>query len=243
MSQFSDDAVNRIKRTVKTVEGWDAPADTNPRQRSYPTKRVKVRVVGLKDDDIPGIYKGFLIDCNNSTDPNWSEPDDFGTAITGGDNWITIWNAAEWNNNITELATSGHVANSITRLQAGYIECFGDLLSIKRDPEADPPLEPIVVINIRPRQADYVWLIRSGGSAGTSSTDCTFTYDVYTGDSAHIGNLIVEDAVPLRRRWPNTIYKSNYDDGGGEDFGFGIWQGATFMLLDVLTEYPDYVDC
>lgn len=248
--KFTADSAKRIAETVRAFEG-QPPKPVGPTRSELNHVRrdrvVKVRVEGLDDPDIAGIYKGRFVEWDHvTTKPEAGDghADDYGTKISGTEREIVIWNLAEFGDNISELISIGSIHNPITRLTGGYIQTFGLLLSTRRDVEVDPPERPIVAIYVRPKEFDFVWLDRSGGVQGSSGEDCTYVYDVYTGtDSGAIGALIAEDQAPVRRRIARMPYRSNYDEGGVQDYGFGTWRSGTFLLLDVLTEAPDPEDC
>lgn len=81
-----------------------------------------------------------------------------------------------------------------------------------------------------------VWVRVAGGSAGSATTTCSLTYNLYQPGS---GELLASAVTPIRPRFPNIEYNSPADD----TYGMAFKDGTGWRLVEALLEYPKTETC
>lgn len=81
-----------------------------------------------------------------------------------------------------------------------------------------------------------VWVRVAGGSAGSATTTCTLTYNIYQPGT---GQLLASTLTPLRPRIVNTEYNSPAND----TYGTAFKDGDGWQLVEALLEYPKSEAC
>lgn len=81
-----------------------------------------------------------------------------------------------------------------------------------------------------------VWVRVAGGTAGSATTTCTLTYNIYQPGT---GELLASALTPIRPRYPNIEYNSPAND----TYGTAFKDGTGWRLVEALLEYPKTETC
>jgi hypothetical protein len=74
-----------------------------------------------------------------------------------------------------------------------------------------------------------------GGTAGSDSTTCSFTYTVASLAGSQLGTA----KTPLRHRYTNV----EHNEPAAASYGQAFYDGTTLVLVEAYEEYPLDVDC
>lgn len=124
-------------------------------------------------------------------------------------------------------------------MKAGKItdRAFKRIISAVRriDALAPKPNTRYAVKRNPPQQVFAVLCTIDGGSAGSASATCSYTYTV----TLHSGYVLGEHLTPARRRFANTPYTET----PAESWGCGFFdKDGEFVLLDA-NELPQTEEC